>query len=85
MLLRAGSKSGKFFSHHQKCVIVDERLAFVGGIDLAYGRYDNNYGMQADAAGRKGMNMYNPCVPVMAAGRAITRWKSKRRHMRIRD
>ena len=69
MLLRAGSKSGKFFSHHQKCVIVDERLAFVGGIDLAYGRYDDNYGMQADAAGRKGMNMYNPCVPVMAAGR----------------
>ncbi|WGK56202.1 hypothetical protein [Pantoea sp. SS70] len=66
---RAGSKSGKFFSHHQKCVIVDERLAFVGGIDLAYGRYDDNYGMQADAAGRKGMNMYNPCVPVMAAGR----------------
>ena len=68
-VLRAGSKSGKFFSHHQKCVIVDERLAFVGGIDLAYGRYDDNYGMQADTAGRKGMNMYNPCVPVMAAGR----------------
>ncbi|WP_271461325.1 phospholipase D-like domain-containing protein [Pantoea leporis] len=68
-VLRAGSKSGKFFSHHQKCVIVDERLAFVGGIDLAYGRYDDNYGMQADTAGRQGMNMYNPCVPVMAAGR----------------
>ncbi|MDF3635424.1 phospholipase, partial [Enterobacter hormaechei] len=29
---RAGSKSGVMFSHHQKCVIVDEKLAFVGGI-----------------------------------------------------
>ncbi|WP_342455275.1 hypothetical protein, partial [Pantoea endophytica] len=44
-------------------MILDERLAFVGGIDPAYGRYDDNYGLKADAAGRKGMNRYNPCVP----------------------
>lgn len=61
----AGEKSGVFFSHHQKCVIVDENVAFVGGIDLAYGRYDDNYGLQADAEGRQGMNMYNPCIPPM--------------------
>jgi phospholipase D1/2 len=67
-VLRAGELSGIFFSHHQKCVIVDEKLAFVGGIDLAYGRYDDNYGMQADAAGRTGMNKYNPCVPSIAGG-----------------
>lgn len=60
---RAGSKSGIMFSHHQKCVIVDERLAFVGGIDLAYGRYDDHYGLLASAEGRQGMNMYNPCIP----------------------
>lgn len=61
----AGEKSGVFFSHHQKCVIVDENVAFVGGIDLAYGRYDDNYGLMADAGGRQGMNMYNPCIPPM--------------------
>ncbi|WP_347114560.1 phospholipase D-like domain-containing protein [Leclercia sp. S52] len=61
----AGQQSGVFFSHHQKCVIVDENIAFVGGIDLAYGRYDDNYGLQANAEGRQGMNMYNPCIPPM--------------------
>jgi phospholipase D1/2 len=32
--------SNTFFSHHQKSVIVDGQVAFVGGIDLAYGRWD---------------------------------------------
>lgn len=59
---RAGSKSGMMFSHHQKCVIVDEEVAFVGGIDLAYGRYDEHYGLLANADGRQGMNMYNSCI-----------------------
>ncbi|MDP9880001.1 phospholipase D1/2 [Variovorax boronicumulans] len=31
-----------FFSHHQKSVIVDGQIAFVGGIDLAYGRWDTD-------------------------------------------
>jgi phospholipase D1/2 len=64
----AGDQSGIFFSHHQKCVIIDEKVAFVGGIDLAYGRYDEyngengGYNLLASAEGRKGMNRYNPCV-----------------------
>lgn len=31
-----------FFSHHQKSVVVDGHLAFLGGLDLAYGRWDTN-------------------------------------------
>jgi phospholipase D1/2 len=31
-----------FFSHHQKSVIIDGQVAFVGGIDLAYGRWDTD-------------------------------------------
>ena len=31
-----------FFSHHQKSVVVDGNLAFLGGLDLAYGRWDTN-------------------------------------------
>jgi phospholipase D1/2 len=34
--------SNIFFSHHQKSVIVDGNKAFLGGIDLAYGRWDTN-------------------------------------------
>ncbi|EOI3549582.1 phospholipase D-like domain-containing protein [Cronobacter dublinensis] len=59
----AKSQSEIFFSHHQKCVIIDENVAFVGGIDLAYGRYDDHYGLHAEADGRQGMNRYNSCIP----------------------
>jgi len=53
-----------FFSHHQKQVVVDRKIAFVGGIDIAYGRFDDEaYCLQADAEGRDGQNRYNSCVP----------------------
>ena len=28
-----------FWAHHEKIVVVDQRLAFVGGLDLCYGRW----------------------------------------------
>jgi phospholipase D1/2 len=28
------------FSHHQKTMIIDQKIGYVGGIDLCYGRYD---------------------------------------------
>lgn len=31
-----------FFSHHQKFVVVDGKIGFIGGLDLAYGRWDTN-------------------------------------------
>lgn len=53
-----------FFSHHQKLVAIDRKTAFIGGIDLAYGRYDDEtYCLKADADGRDGMNRYNSCIP----------------------
>lgn len=34
---------GEFlWSHHEKIVVIDEAVAFIGGIDLCYGRMDNN-------------------------------------------
>lgn len=35
-------ESGLLFSHHQKSIVVDGRVAFLGGMDLAYGRWDTN-------------------------------------------
>lgn len=35
-------ESGVLFSHHQKSIIIDGQFAFLGGIDLAYGRWDTN-------------------------------------------
>ena len=32
----------KFWSHHEKTIIVDRSIAFVGGIDLCLGRWDTH-------------------------------------------
>ena len=53
-----------FFSHHQKQIVIDERIGFVGGMDLAYGRFDDaSYDLHANADGRAALNRYNSCVP----------------------
>jgi len=53
---------GIAFSHHQKQVVIDNKVAFVGGIDLAYGRRDDGrFLLSSD--GRKGSELYNSCVP----------------------
>ncbi|TMS33660.1 hypothetical protein L596_001374 [Steinernema carpocapsae] len=31
-----------FWAHHEKLVVIDQLIAFVGGIDLCYGRWDDN-------------------------------------------
>ena len=30
------------WTHHEKTVVIDQTLAFVGGIDLCYGRWDTH-------------------------------------------
>lgn len=30
-----------FWAHHEKIVVVDQTYAFLGGIDLCYGRWDD--------------------------------------------
>ncbi|CAM2153329.1 phospholipase D-like domain-containing protein [Paraburkholderia tropica] len=53
-----------FFSHHQKFVVIDEHKAFIGGMDVCYGRFDDEtYDLHADAEGREGLNRYNGCIP----------------------
>ena len=52
-----------FFAHHQKQVVVDRKIAFIGGIDLAYGRYDDaSYNLRANHEGREALNRYNGCI-----------------------
>lgn len=52
--------SGWLFSHHQKSVVVDGRIAFLGGLDLAYGRWDTNaFNVIIDPAIRVVNDAYN--------------------------
>ncbi len=53
---------GVAFSHHQKSVVIDNRIGYVGGIDLAYGRRDDN-DFSLDASTRLGNDAYNPGLP----------------------
>ena len=34
--------SSILWSHHEKLVIIDKQIAFVGGLDLCWGRYDTH-------------------------------------------
>lgn len=58
------------FAHHQKTIVVDGQIAFVGGMDLAYGRWcDGNFDVVIDPVLRRINDMYNPGLP---AGRLLT-------------
>ena len=36
------------WSHHEKIIVIDQKIAFVGGIDLAFGRWDTHSHLLAD-------------------------------------
>jgi len=37
-----GTESSFLYSHHEKTVIIDQKIAFIGGIDLCWGRWDTD-------------------------------------------
>lgn len=53
-----------FFSHHQKQVVIDNKIGFIGGLDLAYGRRDDDR-FALDHGWRQGPEIYSTCVPPM--------------------
>jgi phosphatidylserine/phosphatidylglycerophosphate/cardiolipin synthase-like enzyme len=58
------------FAHHQKIVVVDGTKAFIGGMDLCYGRWcDGNFDVIVDPVLHRINDMYNPGLP---GGRLLT-------------
>ena len=48
-------RSPFLWSHHQKFVVVDDLVAFVGGVDLCFGRYeDKDYSVVDQGKGEEG-------------------------------
>lgn len=37
-----GTESSFLYSHHEKTLIIDQTIAFIGGIDLCWGRWDTD-------------------------------------------
>ncbi|KAK7239565.1 phospholipase D [Aureococcus anophagefferens] len=55
-----------FWSHHEKVCVVDQRVAFVGGMDLCEGRYDDlAHGLRDDCEPHRwpGAEYYQPNAP----------------------
>ncbi|XP_077204517.1 phospholipase D1 [Paroedura picta] len=44
------------WAHHEKLVVIDQSVAFVGGIDLAYGRWDDDEHRLTDVGSAKRIN-----------------------------
>ncbi|XP_078420516.1 phospholipase D1-like isoform X2 [Cetorhinus maximus] len=53
------SSSVYLWAHHEKIVVIDQSVAFVGGIDLAYGRWDDHEHRLTDV----GSVSRNVCTP----------------------
>lgn len=55
------SKGMTWWSHHEKIVCVDQSIAFLGGLDLAFGRFDDARHLLSDPALRiwRGRDYYN--------------------------
>ena len=51
-----------YWSHHEKIVVVDHATAFVGGIDLAWGRYDTEDHRLFGDAWAPGIDFMNPRI-----------------------
>jgi phospholipase D1/2 len=59
-------RNSGYFSHHQKQVVIDRNIAYVGGIDIAYGRFDDaTFDLNCKSKGRLFLNSYNPGLPQM--------------------
>lgn len=48
------------WAHHEKIVVVDQSIAFLGGIDLCYGRWDNNEHRLIDLGSTHHSSIYIP-------------------------
>ena len=66
------------WAHHEKLVIIDQSLAFVGGIDLCYGRWDNSSHLLTDLRLHDSVDLTKQTsvishVPSMAAPKTSSR------------
>ncbi|CAF3547959.1 unnamed protein product [Rotaria socialis] len=55
-----GTESSFLYSHHEKTVVIDQRIAFIGGIDLCWGRWDTDEHRLIDLADKNVVELQLP-------------------------
>lgn len=63
------------WSHHEKSVVIDQSIAFVGGIDLCFGRWEDNAYRLVDLGSENNRTLFTPeelAVPSVASTTAGT-------------
>ncbi len=50
------------WAHHEKLVVIDQSLAFLGGIDLAYGRWDDSQHRLTDVGSVRRSPQHSPAL-----------------------
>lgn len=69
------------YSHHQKFVVVDGQIAFIGGIDMTYGRWETpNFDVVVDPEIFVINDMYNPCATKLRGTSEIEKKKIENFH-----
>lgn len=64
------------YSHHQKFVVVDGHIGFIGGIDLSYGRWETpEFDVVVDPEQFVINDMYSPCQTKMRAATTVEKHK----------
>lgn len=59
----SGQSDSYEYSHHQKFVVVDGKIGFLGGIDLSHGRWETpEFDVVVDPGKLVNNEMYNPCA-----------------------
>lgn len=48
-----GGSTALLWSHHEKIVVIDRKVGFVGGIDPCFGRWDDEQHLLSDVEGFK--------------------------------
>ena len=79
-----GISGSGLWSHHEKIVVVDQSIAFIGGIDLASGRWDNhkheltdNYPIHPCIIKDEGCSSDTPQQDATEVGKRYQRWVGK--------
>lgn len=78
------SSSVYLWAHHEKLVIVDQSVAFVGGIDLAYGRWDDDEHRLTDVGSVKRMTAVKSVSSTNLAVRELSSARGHLHHQCVR-